>query len=183
MKHLIEHLEFIIQVDHEDTVLRDAAIVINDDLIEDIGPSAEVLERHDRDAFDSVINGEFRGVCPGFIDAHVHMSETLSRAVFPDDLDTRTWVFHWAKPFYANVGPDDERISVLLGCAEMLRNGTTCFLDMGAQHDPAITVTAPRNHRPPRRRQRAREVAGGLDRSDGGTSLLPRRRGRSRSAG
>ncbi|HEY4974230.1 MAG TPA: amidohydrolase family protein, partial [Steroidobacteraceae bacterium] len=101
-----------------------------------------MLSRHARGEFEQIIDGARRGITPGFIDSHVHLSETLSRAVFPDDLDTRTWVFLWAKPFYAHVSPEDEYISALLGCAEMLRCGTTCLLDMGAQNDPAGTVRA-----------------------------------------
>ena len=34
--------------------------------------------------------------------------QSLSRAVFPDNLATRAWVFHWAKPFYAAVDEEDE---------------------------------------------------------------------------
>jgi cytosine/adenosine deaminase-related metal-dependent hydrolase len=48
----------------------------------------------------------------------------------------------WAKPFYAHVNAEDEHIGALLACAEMLRSGTTCLLDMGAQNDPAGTVRA-----------------------------------------
>lgn len=142
MRLLVEHLEFVLTVDCADTVVRDAAVVIENDLIADLGPTAAVLARHDRQRFDRVIDGSRRGMTPGFVDSHVHLSETLSRAVFPDDLDTRTWVFLWAKPFYAHVNADDEYISALLGCAEMLRCGTTCLLDMGAQNDPGGTVRA-----------------------------------------
>ena len=142
MSVLIEHLEFALTVDADDSVIRDAAIVIDSDRITDIGVTADVLARHSRAGFERIIDGARRGITPGFIDSHVHLSETLSRAVFPDDLDTRTWVFLWAKPFYAHVGPEDEHISALLACAEMLRCGTTCLLDMGAQNDPAGTVRA-----------------------------------------
>jgi cytosine/adenosine deaminase-related metal-dependent hydrolase len=142
MSLLIEHLEFALTVDAADTVIRDAAIVVDGDRIADIGPTADVLRRHDRNRFERVIDGSRHGITPGFIDSHVHLSETLSRAVFPDDLDTRTWVFLWAKPFYAHVNAEDEHVGALLGCAEMLRSGTTCLLDMGAQNDPAGTVRA-----------------------------------------
>jgi 5-methylthioadenosine/S-adenosylhomocysteine deaminase len=142
MSILIEHLEFALTVDAADTVIRDAAIVIAHDHILDIGRTAEVLARRDRSQFERIIDGSRRGITPGFIDSHVHLSETLSRAVFPDDVDTRTWVFLWAKPFYAHVNPEDEYVSVLLSCAEMLRSGTTCLLDMGAQNDAAVTVRA-----------------------------------------
>ena len=96
MRILIEHLNFILTVDPNDRVVRDAAIVIEDDRISDIGTTEEIVGRHDRDGFDQVRDGKLKGLCPGFIDSHVHLSETLSRAVFPDNLNTRAWVFHWA---------------------------------------------------------------------------------------
>jgi 5-methylthioadenosine/S-adenosylhomocysteine deaminase len=135
---LIEHLEFALTVDADDRVLDDAAILVENGRIAAIGPTENVP----REGADTILDGRGRGVVPGFVDTHVHLSETLSRAVFPDNLGTRAWVFNWAKPFYAHVSDEDERVSVLLGTSEMLRCGTTCFLDMGAQNDPGITVRA-----------------------------------------
>jgi 5-methylthioadenosine/S-adenosylhomocysteine deaminase len=139
---LIRNLEFVLTVDEHDSVLRDAAIVVRDGRIAALGPDAEVTAQHPPETMDEVVEGRRRGAVPGFVDTHVHLSETLSRAVFPDNLGTRAWVFHWAKPFYAHVRPEDEHVSVQLGVAEMLRSGTTCFLDMGSQHDAAITARA-----------------------------------------
>jgi cytosine/adenosine deaminase-related metal-dependent hydrolase len=76
------------------------------------------------------------------VDCHVHLSETLSRAAFPDTLSTRPWVYHWMMPFYGHMTAEDERVAVVLGAVEMLRSGTTCFLDMGALRDPEVTVSA-----------------------------------------
>src|SRR5688500_13863851 len=142
MRTLIEHLEFLLTVDAQDRVLKDASIVVEDDRIADVGPAAEVAARQSRASFDRVIDGSRFGLTPGFIDSHVHLSETLSRAVFPDNLATRAWVFHWAKPFYANVDARDEVLGATIGMAEMLRCGTTCFLDMGAQNDVTGVVEA-----------------------------------------
>ena len=142
MKTLIENLDFVLTVDKDDTVIRDAAIVIHDDRFVDIGPTAKVLQRHSREGFDEIRDGRMTGLCPGFVDSHVHLSETLSRAVFPDNLPTRAWVFHWAKPFYAHITEEDEYWGALVGTTEMLRSGTTCFLDMGSQYDPGIMVRA-----------------------------------------
>jgi 5-methylthioadenosine/S-adenosylhomocysteine deaminase len=139
---VFEHLQFAITVDAQDRIIHDAAVLIRGDRIIDIGPTSEVLARLDPGITPIRVDGRRLGIVPGFIDAHVHLSETLSRAVFPDVLGTRAWVFHWAKPFYANVSEEDERISVLLGATEMLRNGTTCFLDMGAQNDAGLTARA-----------------------------------------
>lgn len=137
-----KHLDFALTADAADRTIRDATLVIEDDRIVAIGPSDEVLAAHAPGPGDDALDGRRLGVTPGFVDTHVHLSETLSRAVFPDNLATRAWVFHWAKPFYAHVDTEDERISVLLGTAEMLRCGTTCFLDMGAQNDPGVTARA-----------------------------------------
>lgn len=141
MDVLIEHLDFALTVDARDTVLTDASVLVRDGQIADIGPSAAVRQRLAGEP-GQVLSGRGRGIIPGLVDAHVHLSETLSRAVFPDVLGTRAWVFHWAKPFYAHVDDEDERVSVLLGIAEMLRSGTTCFLDMGAQNDAGLTARA-----------------------------------------
>lgn len=142
MKTLIENLDFVLTVDRGDTVIRDASVVVHDDRFVDVGPAFDVLQRHDREQFDEILDGRLMGLCPGFVDSHVHLSETLSRAVFPDNLNTRAWVFHWAKPFYAHITEEDEYWGALLGITEMLRCGTTCFLDMGSQYDPGITIRA-----------------------------------------
>lgn len=139
---LIEHLQFALTVDQHNRVVRDAALLIEGDRIRDLGPTGEVLDRLGDRPITQRIDGRRLGVIPGLIDTHVHLSETLSRAVFPDVLATRAWVFHWAKPFYAHVDEADERVSVTLGSTEMLRSGTTCFLDMGAQNDAGLTARA-----------------------------------------
>ena len=142
---LIEHLEFAITCDGSDRVMSDAAVLIEGNRIRDLGTTTEVNDRLSRQPRNHPIerlSGRRRGLTPGLIDSHVHLSETLSRAVFPDMIDTRTWVFHWAKPFYAHVSGEDEEVGSLLGTAEMLRGGTTCFLDMGAQNDPAPVAAA-----------------------------------------
>ena len=161
MRTLIEHLNVAFLVDAKDTILRDASIVVDDDRLADLGPAGEVAARHGKSKFDRVIDGRMLAICPGFIDSHVHLSETLSRAVFPDNLNTRAWVFHWAKPFYAHITEEDEYWGALLGMTEMLRAGTTCFLDMGSQYDPGDCRQSrgedrhARRHRPSCRRQSA----------------------------
>lgn len=139
---LITHLQFALTADPHDRVVRDAALLIEGDRIADLGPTDEVTTRLGNRPITQRIDGSRLGAIPGLVDTHVHLSETLSRAVFPDVLATRAWVFHWAKPFYAHVDEADERVSVTLGAAEMLRSGTTCFLDMGAQNDAGLTARA-----------------------------------------
>ncbi|MGH7357803.1 MAG: amidohydrolase family protein [Candidatus Rokuibacteriota bacterium] len=142
MRTFLTHLDFALTADAEERVIRDATLLVEGDRIAAVGPTDEVLAAQPPRPGDERIDGSRMGLIPGLVDTHVHLSETLSRAVFPDNLATRAWVFHWAKPFYAQLTAEDERASVLLGTTEMLRCGTTCFLDMGAQNDPGITCRA-----------------------------------------
>lgn len=136
----VEGLEFAVTVDAAGRVISDATLVIDGTRIAAVGPSGQVAREVRPTPTDVVLDGTGLVATPGFVDTHVHLSETLSRARFPDRLGTRAWVFHWIMPFYGQLGPDDERVSVLLAAAEMLRCGTTCFLDMGALNDPRLTV-------------------------------------------
>jgi 5-methylthioadenosine/S-adenosylhomocysteine deaminase len=138
----LENLDFIATVDPRDRVLRRCTMVVAGDRIIALGLTNEIRHSLPPRPTDVVRDCSRLGLSPGFVDSHVHLSETLSRAVFPDNLATRAWVFHWAKPFYAHVSDADESVSVSLGAAELLRSGTTAFLDMGAQNDPGVTAVA-----------------------------------------
>jgi cytosine/adenosine deaminase-related metal-dependent hydrolase len=137
---VIEHLSFAITCDSRDRVIEDATLVVEDDRVLHIGPSVEIAPLIAGWHGAEVVDGSGLGVTPGFIDTHVHLSETLSRAAFPDSIDTRAWVFQWVMPYYGELTPEDEQVAVRLAAAEMLRSGTTCLLDMGAINDPRLTV-------------------------------------------
>ena len=141
MRTLIENLEFVFTADNDDRVISGASLAVENDCIRDIGQAAASPPQQPR-----IVRSYHRRQTvrhdPGLIDSHVHLSETLSRAVFPDSLATRAWVFLWAKPFYAAVDGEDEVTGARLGMAEMLRCGTTCFLDMGAQSNVRGVVEA-----------------------------------------
>lgn len=139
---LVERADIVLTVDGDDTVLEQASIVVADGRIEAIGAADDIAARYPRDEVDRVIDGRGRLVMPGLVDAHLHVSEQLSRSLFPDCLSTRAWVFNWGKPYYAAVDEGDEYLSALVAGVEMIRSGTTCFLDMGAQNDPGLVVRA-----------------------------------------
>jgi len=139
---LIRDAEVVLTVDPADRVLTQCSVLVEDTRIAALGPTAVIEDRYRGVVLDEVIDGRNRLVMPGFVDAHLHLSEQLSRGVFPDTLATRPWVFKWAKPVYAAMGPDDEYVATLLAGIEMIKTGTTCCLDMGAQNDVGNTVRA-----------------------------------------
>ncbi len=139
---LIRNAEVVLTVDADDRVLTRHSIVVEHDRIAAIGPTDEIARDVHGRAFDDVIDATHCLVMPGLVDAHLHLSEQLARGVFPDTLSTRPWVFYWAKPLYAAMRAEDEYVATLLAGVEMIRTGTTCCLDMGAQTDLGRVVAA-----------------------------------------
>jgi cytosine/adenosine deaminase-related metal-dependent hydrolase len=66
------------------------------------------------------------------VNTHIHITgEPLTRGYVPDDTPFIENVFEWLCPLYAVHGPDEERTSAQLAAVEMLRSGTTSFLEAG----------------------------------------------------
>lgn len=141
---LVRHA-WIVTMDDQRRIYRDGAIAIAGDRIVAVGPSADV-EKAVRAR--EVIEGAGRFVVtPGFVNSHVHITgEPITRGVVPDNTDWRTNVFDWLIPAYLVQTPQEEAVSATLAALEMLRTGTTCFveagtiLDLGAVHD-ALAAT------------------------------------------
>lgn len=79
--------------------------------------------------FDKVYAGADRVVMPGLINAHTHLAMVLMRG-YADDLPLMRWLEEEIWPLEAQLTEDDVYWGSLLGMAEMIRSGTTCFADM-----------------------------------------------------
>jgi 5-methylthioadenosine/S-adenosylhomocysteine deaminase len=78
---------------------------------------------------DRVIPAEDKLVLPGFVNAHTHAYMTPFRN-WADDLDFNTWLFERIMPAEDRMASDDAYWGAMLSCMEMIKGGTTCFLDM-----------------------------------------------------
>jgi cytosine/adenosine deaminase-related metal-dependent hydrolase len=66
------------------------------------------------------------------VNTHIHVTgEPLTRGYVPDDTPFEENVFVWLCPLYATYNAAEERVSAQLAAVEMLRSGTTCFLEAG----------------------------------------------------
>ena len=76
-----------------------------------------------------VLDGTDKAIIPGFINTHTHASMTLFRG-YGDDLPLMTWLQDYIWPVEEKMTAHDVYVGAKLACLEMLRSGTTCFLDM-----------------------------------------------------
>ncbi len=77
---------------------------------------------------DIVIDGRGKAAMPGLINAHTHLAMTLFRG-FADDMELMSWLTDRIWPLEAKLTGEDVYWGALLGCLEMIRGGTTCFVD------------------------------------------------------
>lgn len=125
---LIVHT-LLVTVDGERRIIRDGALAVRGSQIVAVGKTVD-LERDY--AAREVIDGRRFVITPGLVNTHVHVTgEPLTRGVVPDDSGFETNVYQWLVPIHMAYTPADERLSSQLAALEMLRTGTTCFLEAG----------------------------------------------------
>ena len=76
-----------------------------------------------------MIEGKDRLALPGLINTHTHVSMTLFRG-YADDMHLKEWLEEKIWPLEKMLTGDLCYLGALLGCLEMIKSGTTCFLDM-----------------------------------------------------
>jgi 5-methylthioadenosine/S-adenosylhomocysteine deaminase len=110
-------------------ILADGAVAIAGDRIVDVGPTADVDART---VGTERIDASHHVVVPGLVNAHIHVTgEPLTRGFVPDDVPFEENVFGWLSPLGACATENDERLAAQLAATEMLRTGTTAFLEAG----------------------------------------------------
>lgn len=82
------------------------------------------------DQYDEVTDGKgCQAILPGLINTHGHAAMSLLRG-YADDLPLQEWLEKKMWPLEARFTDEQVRAGTLLSVVEMLKSGTTCFLDM-----------------------------------------------------
>ncbi len=119
--------EYVVTMDESGTVYEHGAVAVDEGLILAIGPAAEIEAGYEA---IEVLDGGSRIVMPGLINGHSHAAMTLLRGV-ADDLALMDWLNNYIFPAEVEfVDPEFVRIGTELACWEMIRGGTTTFVDM-----------------------------------------------------
>ena len=124
---LIVRGDQIVSMDSASTILDDGAVAIDDGIIVAIGPAADIMATY---SATETLDGDGRVVMPGLVNGHSHAAMTLTRGI-ADDLELMDWLNNYIFPTEVEfVDPDFVRIGTELACWEMIRGGTTTFVDM-----------------------------------------------------
>jgi len=124
---LIVKGDYIVTMDASGTVYEQGAVAVDEGLILALGPAAEIESEYEA---VEVLDGGSRIVMPGLINGHSHAAMTLLRGV-ADDLSLMDWLNNYIFPAEVEfVDPEFVRIGTELACWEMIRGGTTTFVDM-----------------------------------------------------
>ncbi len=124
---LIVEGDYVVSMDAGGTVIENGAVAIDDGIILALGPAADITAEY---AADETLAGDGRVVMPGLINGHTHAAMTLLRGV-ADDLALMEWLQNYIFPAEVEfVDAEFVRIGTELACWEMIRGGTTTFVDM-----------------------------------------------------
>ncbi|HLG86641.1 MAG TPA: amidohydrolase family protein [Alphaproteobacteria bacterium] len=119
----------LVTMDAQRRIIKDGAIAVHDGIIVAIGKSADLKPKYQA---HETIDGRRFVITPGLVNTHVHVTgEPLTRGLVPDDAGFEENVFQWLVPVHMAYTEADERLASQCAALEMLRTGTTCFLEAG----------------------------------------------------
>ena len=123
----LENIRYLVTLDPGRRIITGAAILVEGNRITHVGKTADLSDA----SADRTIDARNFVVTPGFINGHMHISYAHAvRGLFPDDLGPS----YLPNVFIlqAAMTADEEYRTSLLAITELLKYGTTTFLDPGS---------------------------------------------------
>ncbi len=122
---LVKNIHTLVTMDAARRELRHGALFIRDNVIEQVGTTAELPQSADEvlDLHDRYI------VLPGLVNTHHHFYQTLTRAVpAAQDCDLFNWL-QTLYPIWAKLTPEAVFVSAQMAAAELMLSGCTTASD------------------------------------------------------
>jgi len=121
---LVRNASCVASMDDARREWKDASVFIRGNVVEAIGPAADLPQ-----SADEVIDARGHLVVPGLVNTHHHMYQSLTRAI-PAVQDAE--LFSWLRglyPVWAGLTPEMVRVSTQVAMAELLLSGCTTSSD------------------------------------------------------
>lgn len=122
----------IITINPDREVILDGYLLITGNLITAIGKTPSV-DKASLPPNTTKISLAGKIVLPGLINTHSHLAQSLLRGL-AEDLPLHSWLCDAIWPLEACYDEDDGYVAARLTIAEMLKSGTTCFLESMLTH-------------------------------------------------
>lgn len=117
----------VVTMDADNRVIENGAVAVSDGVILAVGEAVAIDAAY---RGRERIGGTGKVVLPGLVNGHSHAAMTLLRGV-ADDLALMDWLNNYIFPAEVEfVDAEFVRIGTMLACWEMIRGGTTTFVDM-----------------------------------------------------
>lgn len=121
---LIKNARVLVTMDHARREIADGAVYIRDNVIEQVGASADLPQ-----TADEVIDASGHVVMPGLVNTHHHMYQSLTRAI---PAAQNGELFNWLTnlyPLWAGLTAEMIHVSTLTAMAELILSGCTTSSD------------------------------------------------------
>ena len=120
---------YVVTMNATRDIIHRSSVAVDRGVIVDVGKTADLERRY---TAKRRIGSDRFVLTPGMVNTHIHITgEPLTRGYVPDDTPFEENVFVWLTQLYASYEEGDERCSAQLAATEMLRSGTTTFLEAG----------------------------------------------------
>jgi 5-methylthioadenosine/S-adenosylhomocysteine deaminase len=132
------HGAVVVTMDAKRSVFRDGAVAIKNGAIAEVGSSPALLAR-----WSGTQKIDLSGlvVTPGLINAHMHTTgDALFPGFRPDDSVPTEHLTKWALPAYEHSRPEDDRAAARFIALQMVRQGTTAFIEASTCRHPAAVL-------------------------------------------
>ncbi|MBV8654378.1 MAG: amidohydrolase family protein, partial [Alphaproteobacteria bacterium] len=116
----------VLTVDAKRTILAPGAVVVEGKTILDVGPSADIAQRHAN--VDRIIDGRGKVVAPGFVNIHSHVGYTIFRGRSEDaGFKAPTGLYF---PMSTILRPEERAAVGALNYLELLCSGCTTVMEL-----------------------------------------------------
>ena len=120
---------YVVTMNKTRDIIRNGAVAIDNGSIVAVGKYSDISRTY---TAKETVGGDRFVVTPGMVNSHIHITgEPLTRGYVPDDTPFEENVFMWLCPLYSVFNAREEKMSGQLASIEMLKSGTTSFLEAG----------------------------------------------------
>ncbi|KAI4685252.1 uncharacterized protein J4E84_005979 [Alternaria hordeiaustralica] len=125
----------IVTVNKSREIILDGAILVENGRITALGKTSDLIDQvgQSENGDLDIVDCMDKIIIPGLINTHAHLAQSLLRGL-AEDLPLHNWLCDAIWPLEANYAEDDGYVASMLTITEMLKTGTTCFLEAMLTH-------------------------------------------------